>query len=263
MENCARPEQDRTLFCPDAVAAAYTADGRLVVQGRTTLLTIFEADGLQASATIPFSSPRVPHTGHTLFHIAPATVACASCHPEGRDDGHVWSFAGLGERRTQTVLGGVLDTAPLHWDGDMDSLHTLMGEVFVNRMGGGLPSDEFIEALGGWLQSLDHLPASAPREETAAGRGAQLFQDPAVGCATCHSGDKLTDNETVDVGTGKAFQVPSLVGIADRAPFMHDGCAQTLRDRFDPACGGGDAHGKTSHLTAGEIDDLVAYLETL
>jgi hypothetical protein len=57
--------------------------------------------------------------------------------------------------------------------------------------------------------------------------------------------------------------VPSLVGIGYRAPFIHDGCAATLRDRFDPKCGGGDLHGKTSGLTEEQIGDLVAYLETL
>jgi cytochrome c peroxidase len=36
---------------------------------------------------------------------------------------------------------------------------------------------------------------------------------------------------TVDVGTGSALQVPSLHGLALRAPYMHDGCAETLLDR--------------------------------
>ena len=43
---------------------------------------------------------------------------------------------------------------------------------------------------------------------------------------------------------------------------MHDGCATTLLDRFDPACGG-SAHGSTADLTVDQIGDLVAYLETL
>jgi hypothetical protein len=43
---------------------------------------------------------------------------------------------------------------------------------------------------------------------------------------------------------------------------MHDGCAATLHERFNPACGGNN-HGATSQLTAGQIDDLVAYLNTL
>ena len=53
--------------------------------------------------------------------------------------------------------------------------------------------------------------------------------------------------------------------ISDRAPFMHDGCAKTLLERFDitSTCGGGDQHGKTSHLTQAQIDDLIAYLDTL
>jgi cytochrome c peroxidase len=55
------------------------------------------------------------------------------------------------------------------------------------------------------------------------------------------------------------------MGIADRAPFMHDGCAPTLRDRFtgNAACTGGDKHGVISHLTTEQVDDLVAFLETL
>jgi hypothetical protein len=58
--------------------------------------------------------------------------------------------------------------------------------------------------------------------------------------------------------------VPFLVRIGARAPFMHDGCAPTLKDRFlDPVCSGGDRHGKISHLSEAQIDDLVAYLETL
>jgi hypothetical protein len=68
---------------------------------------------------------------------------------------------------------------------------------------------------------------------------------------------------TTDVGTGGLFQVPSLRGVGARAPFMHTGCAKTLADRFNPACGGGDKHGVTSGLTTSQIADLVAYMETL
>jgi hypothetical protein len=41
-------------------------------------------------------------------------------------------------------------------------------------------------------------------------------------------------------------------------------CAATLKERFTKAaCGGGDNHGKTSHLSAEQVNDLTAYLETL
>jgi hypothetical protein len=56
--------------------------------------------------------------------------------------------------------------------------------------------------------------------------------------------------------------VPSLVGIGTRGPFMHDGCAKTLRERFG-ACGGGDKHGVTSTLKPAELNDLLTYLNTI
>jgi cytochrome c peroxidase len=108
--------------------------------------------------------------------------------------------------------------------------------------------------------------ASAPiRDAAAVERGWTLFNDPVVACATCHSGPRFSNNQTMLVGTGKAFQVPSLLGIGARAPYMHDGCAPTLKERFSSTkpCGGGDMHGKTSQLSAPQIDDLVAYLESL
>jgi len=44
---------------------------------------------------------------------------------------------------------------------------------------------------------------------------------------------------------------------------MHDGCAKTVRARFeDPACGG-THHGDVSKLSAPELAALVAYLESL
>lgn len=90
-----------------------------------------------------------------------------------------------------------------------------------------------------------------------------MFEDPTVGCADCHAGERLTNNESETVGTGLKLQVPSLLGVGARAPFMHDGCAVDLTSRFGAYCGGGDDHGKTSQLDAAQIADLVAYLESL
>jgi mono/diheme cytochrome c family protein len=256
----------RSFNVSNPIAVAYGNDGRLLVQGRDTLLHFIDLDGTTV-ATVPY--PEVPrlHTGHLMFHAAAggtgSPIACASCHPEGHVDGRVWQFENIGPRRTQSMLGGVMNSAPFHWDGDMETMDDLMGEVFVNRMGGVTPSEAQIVAMADFIHSLPALPVSEPLDAAAVIRGQALFNEPKVGCATCHAGPTLTNNQTLDVGTGKAFQVPSLVGIGDRAPFMHDGCAPTLRDRFNPACGGGDAHGYTSHLSETEIGDLIAYLETL
>jgi hypothetical protein len=67
----------------------------------------------------------------------------------------------------------------------------------------------------------------------------------------------------MDVGTGLPLQVPSLRGVSWRAPFMHDGCANTLADRFDAKCGGGDKHGVTSNLMPAQLADLTTYLSSL
>jgi cytochrome c peroxidase len=93
-------------------------------------------------------------------------------------------------------------------------------------------------------------------------RGKALFENDQLACSTCHGGSDFTDNQPHDVGTGKAFITPSLIGVGVRAPLFHDGCAATLEGRFGP-CGGGDAHGVTSRLTKAEEGDLVAYMRSL
>lgn len=217
----------------------------------------------ELTATISLSDKSVRDTGHELFHgDVGSGLACASCHGEALDDGHVWTFAGIGPRRTQNMRGGLLSTLPLHWEGDMQTFQHLTEEVLTNRMGGFKLEKDFSDALANWIDVQPALHLSSG-DAASVSRGKALFESSNVGCATCHDGAVLTNNLTVDVGTGGLFQVPSLLGLGLRAPFMHDGCAKTLAQRFDPECGGGDQHGKTSHLTADEVRDLTAYLLTL
>jgi mono/diheme cytochrome c family protein len=138
-----------------------------------------------------------------------------------------------------------------------------MDEVFVRRMNGPQLGAAYVEVLGKWIDSLPALPHLPAGDPAAVERGRALFASPGVACVTCHNGPLLTNNATVDVGTGRALQVPSLRGLAWRAPYMHDGCAPTLGARFVLACGGGDHHGVTSRLTPGELADLAAFLRTL
>jgi mono/diheme cytochrome c family protein len=242
-------------------AVAYAPDGTLVVQSREPAGLILVSSSTPRMIALGGGSRL--DTGHELFHRdAGGGLACASCHGEGGDDGHVWQFKDLGPRRTQTVNIGLAGTEPFHWSGDMDDLSMIMDKVFVTRMGGAPQSDARKAALASWLFA-QHPPA-APRaaDDAAALRGKELFESEGVGCAGCHNGEKLTNNDSVDVGTGEVLQVPSLVRVAYRTPFIHDGCASTLRDRFDPECGG-SRHGDVSGLTGDELDDLIAYLETL
>lgn len=246
----------------EPVAVAFDGRDRLIVQSRQPA----ELFILQGRRRIRLSSVARADTGHAIFHANSGVgLACASCHPEGGDDGRVWNFSQLGPRRTQVLRGGIRDTKPFHWDGDMADLDALMGEVFVKRMSGPtLPADR-VAAMGGWLETVPALPTWRPgndADRASVARGRALFEGPAMGCVACHSGTLMTNNLRMDVGTRGSFQVPSLRGVSWRAPLMHDGCAADLAARFG-ACGGDDRHGVTSRLDDGQKRDLVLFLQTL
>jgi mono/diheme cytochrome c family protein len=251
---------EKSGFTGEGVALAYLPTRGLAVQSREPAQIWLE----KTRRTITLSSVSRADTGHAVFHAhAGGFLACASCHPEGGDDAHTWTFQDLGARRTQNLRGGILGTEPFHWDGDMVTFDHLVDQVFEKRMSGP-PLDTVQQTvLSRWIDKVPTLPRVTAADQAAADRGKALFNDlQGAACASCHFGPHLSNNMTVDVGTGGKFQVPSLVGVSQRAPFMHDGCAATLRDRFGP-CGGGDKHGFTSQLTSAQITDLVAYLETL
>jgi hypothetical protein len=243
-----------------AISVAFASDGVPVVQGRLPAILQW------GEVVISLGHEIVDDTGHRLFHMdSGAGVACASCHPEGGDDGRTWHFEGLGARRTQSLRGGLKGTEPFHWSGDMADFSHLVDEVFVHRMGGSQPSGAYAGALLDWMDHIPLPPVMSPGNTDASAaieRGRLLFESDEVGCAGCHSGPRLSNDASIDVGTGGPFQVPSLRRIALRGPFLHDGCAPTLAARFGP-CGGGDKHGHTSQLAPGDIDDLVAYLGSL
>jgi len=243
-----------------ASAVAFSRANRLFVQSREPAMIT----NVDTGESLRLSQESVADTGHQLFHaVTQAGVACASCHPEGRDDGHVWEFEGIGQRRTQNLTGGIMDTAPFHWNGEFGSLHTLMGDVFSDRMGGGDVTDAQIDALGDWMDTLRPMASAELDAPQAIEAGRAIFHSATVGCANCHDGARATGPGSFFVGTDGIFQVPALEGLVYRAPFMHDGCADSIDARFDPACGGGDAHGQTSILTEDQLENLSAYLRSL
>jgi hypothetical protein len=243
------------------VAVAYSQAGVLFAQTREPA-NLWRADTGQ---TITLASSSRADTGHLIFHSnAGSGLACASCHPEGGEDGRVWNFACAGQRRTQSIRGGISQTAPFHWDGSEHDFSHLMDDVFTGRMSGPMLNADQKTALQSWVDTIPAMPATENLDAAAVMRGSMLFHDTKVGCVTCHAGSLLTNNLNVDVGTGQMFQVPSLRGVSWRTPLMHNGCAATLADRFgDPTCSGGDKHGMTSTLTPAQLGDLTAYLESL
>jgi hypothetical protein len=239
------------------VAVAFSAAGKYIVQSREPATLAFE-DGTSLS----LSDESHADSGHLMFHMNSGIgIACASCHPEGGDDGHVWRLP-EGLRRTMPLEGGVMQRAPFHWDGALGDMSTLVSAVMVSRMGlPQTPSAQQIAALSAFLEQLPALPPADGLDAAAVKRGEALFRRADVACASCHSGPQFTDNRLADVGTGGSFVTPTLLGVGLRPGLFHDGCAKSIVERFG-VCGG-TAHGKPELLSADERADLIAFLRSL
>lgn len=142
----------------------------------------------------------------------------------------------------------------------------------------GLSSD--LDALAAYVSSLDKAHTSPHRNQNGsltvdAVEGKQIFLN--LGCNSCHSGSDFTDRNNAllhDVGTflpssGKrrnstltGFGTPTLKGIWETAPYLHDGSAATLKDVLTTR-NVNDKHGNTSSLTNTELDKLIAYLNQI
>ena len=104
-------------------------------------------------------------------------------------------------------------------------------------------------------------------------------------CALCHNGANLSDGDFHNLGTGSAedqgryaieaeayllgaYKTPSLRNWKGREPFFHDGRFATLRDVIEfysnpPDSGVGEREIEPKGFTPREIDDLLAFMETL
>lgn len=202
-------------------------------------------------------------------------VACSTCHLQGRDDAHVWSFPD-GPRQTPSLAGRKLFvTAPYHWSGEFPSLGAFMDHTVRERMGGRGVGEKVAGQIASYLDGLAQ-PANPylKAELTEAQKRGQLVFTQA-NCQSCHTGAAFTNNQNADVGTlvtkgsnpdnglvmTKGINVPSLIGIARSWPYLHDGSAHSLEERI--ASNPGDKHGITSQLSVEQRADLVAYLKTL
>jgi hypothetical protein len=258
--DCVIPQKNKIPNPPgQPVAAAFDGSSRLIVQLREpAMLVVYQPELDKIVDTIPYGDGSREDTGHAIFHSnSGGFLACASCHPEGGDDGRVWSFEGVGVRRTQNLRGGV--KAPFHWNGELADLGALTSEVLSKRMSGPSLEPDQLAALGKFIEHIPMMPAMPGIDAAAIARGKAVFES--AQCSTCHTGERFSNASIVDVGTGGTFKVPSLRGLAWRAPYMHTGCAGTLEDRFNSDCGGG-THGKIDLATA-DRSDLISYLQSL
>jgi DNA-binding beta-propeller fold protein YncE len=224
----------------------------------------------------PTAAPDEARTGEMIFHDATYCfqhwLSCSTCHPrDGRVDALNWDLPndGLGTPKNVKSLLGAHLTPPTTWQGVRPSMEVSVERGFYFQMRQPEPAE--VEAVRAYLRSLKPRPsphlAADGQLTAAAARGQELFNSAEVGCANCHRGPQLTDQEMHDVGTRgeldqtDKFDTPSLIELFATPPYLHNGSAATLRELIER--NRDDQHGTTSQLSPQQIDDLVAYLLSL
>jgi YVTN family beta-propeller protein len=220
-------------------------------------------------------------------------ISCNTCHIEGEGDGRTWLLNYLGTvppgeqpiiRRNSTSLLGMVETYPLRWSAEWNESADSEFSVRFEQYGTGMIAGEMndtrngppnqgrsydLDCLALYLDSLV-VPARDNTLTPAEQRGKAIFESPQTQCTSCHPAPLYTDLRVHDVGTadgpsewfGPLIDTPTLRFLYDSAPYLHDGSAASLYDVLvtrNP----GDEHGKTSHLSPPEIDDLIAFLLAL
>ena len=276
------------------VHAVDRAGASLVVDGPAIALTANDAmpASVRAGQRV-FYSADSDHLPITRNHW----VACATCHMEGRSDAVTWRFV-QGPRDTPTNAGGMLGTGFLFRTADRNRVQDYAETINVEQ-GGAFDEHVAADAalLDVVADYVNHgIPAPVPPTTDAAlvERGRAIFERADVGCTTCHPGARYTDsgagNDALDLGgavllhdvgtcvtagpfvdvahddiEGHAraaclFDTPSLTGIADSAPYLHDGSAATLDDLLAQTRG---AMGDTTSLDDDDLHALVEFLRSL
>ena len=236
---------------------------------------------------IPLSAPVLQ--GKRIFNSAAEPmlttdnwISCATCHFDGMMDARTWLGFPDGPRNTPSLLG-VAQTLPMHWSGDFNELQDVEITIREIQVGEGLVEGEAHDTLGSahaglspaldalavYMATLEIPPSPFDTERETISRGEAVFT--ALECQSCHPPPLYTDLQLHDVGTGDPakeknshgrgtnFDTPSLRALWLTAPYFHDGSASSLADvlRY------GNEHNVAARLSAGELDDLVAFLRAL
>jgi len=244
------------------------------------LIALVDTRTARVAAEVPLGEAAKPddvRTGEIIFHDATKCfqhwLSCATCHPnDGRVDGLDWDLPkdGIGNPKNNKSLLYAQHTPPMDWLGVRANLAVSVTKGFRFLMRQPEPGEE--AAVRAYIRSLTPQPSPYLTDDgklaADAARGRAIFEAKRTRCSHCHSGDYLTDRKRHDVGTrhrldrSDRFDTPSLIEVYRTGPYLHDGSAATLREVLvdrNPR----DRHGRTSHLTAQEIADLVAFLRSL
>ena len=280
---------------PRGVAAS--PDGTRVYVNNTLAGTVSVIDASKDAVvdTIQVTDIRLPPLlleGKRMFHSSRSPdlskdgwISCNTCHWEGEQDGRVWTFSFSGPRNTTSLLG-MSGTYPLRWSAEWDESADSEFAIVKEQFGSGLLNGEMhptlenpnagrspsLDSLALFIDSLTVLP-NMNRDEYPPDlieEGSALFFDQKIGCAECHPPPYYTDFQVHDVGTvilptevlGPEIDTPTLIGLGRTAPYLHDGSANTLLEILTNK-NISDLHGKTSHLSKEQLNDLVIFMLTL
>ena len=211
--------------------------------------------------------------------------SCRSCHPDGHVDGLSYDFDGdgIGDNLLDNrSLQGVAGTGPFKWNGKNPSLEVQCGPRFARVLMRTEPfPDRELHDLTTFIKSLPppRISRNADGKLTQAQeRGRAIFfatrtsggkEIPVSNrCVTCHAPPLYTVRLPFNVGTKgsydttEAFDTPHLLGVADTAPYLHDGRAQSLEEIWT-LYSTNDSHGVTSYMNKIQLNDLVTFLKTL
>jgi hypothetical protein len=211
--------------------------------------------------------------------------SCRSCHPDGHVDGLSYDFDGdgIGDNLLDNrSLQGVAGTEPFKWAGSNPSLEVQCGPRFARVLmrTDPIPPTELAD-LATFLKSQPPPRWERKRRKPltpAEERGKQLFFATVTSegkpiprerrCQTCHRPPLFTTRLLSSVGTKgprdttDKFDTPHLLGVAQSAPYLHDGRAKTLEELWT-VYQTNDLHGVSSYMNKRQLNDLVAYLKTL
>jgi DNA-binding beta-propeller fold protein YncE len=208
--------------------------------------------------------------GRKIFHesgekrrVSSDGRACASCHPDGRDDGMTW-VTPEGPRQTPILMARIDGTAPFGWNGRKKDARGHLARTLSRLRGTGLDEQER-DALLAYVGAMTP-PKPLVRQAELVARGRELYADDAVGCASCHPGATSTDGLQHELAVHnpsdrvRTFDTPSLRFVAQSGPYFHDGRYATLGDLLmDPDSGMGDS----ASLPRADRHALEAFLHTL
>jgi YVTN family beta-propeller protein len=241
--------------------------------------TLEVVEGAAAAVVFQWTAgpPTAARSGEALFNDATICFqnwqSCASCHsPDARVDSLNWDLLndGIGNPKNVKSLLLAHRTPPTTSHGVRGNAEISVRAGIRHILFAERPEEE-AAAIDEFLKSLQPVPSphlEGGKLSPAAARGKRLFFDARTGCASCHPAGLYTDLKSYDVGTagrtdtGSRFDTPTLVEVWRTAPYLHDGSAVSLLDVLTTA-NRQDRHGRTSHLTRRQLDDLVAFLLSL